>query len=153
MTDDVDYRAAFNKALRMLARRDHTKNELKKKLANRIDDCHVLTNVLNQLEKDGYINDYAFASKYLRYRSGLGFGPRKIYYELQSKGVDKENIRDSFKNFEVDWIDITKSAFQKKFGEIDNQNKTQRSHEKEIRFLVQRGFIYDDIKTVLGGDL
>ena len=92
MTADVDYKTTLNKALRILARRDHTKNELKKKLENKVDDSQVLTKVLNQLEKDGYVDDYAFAYKYLRYRSELGFGPRKIYHELQSKGIDKKKI-------------------------------------------------------------
>ncbi len=150
MNSDTDYKTVFNRALRILARRDHAKNELKIKLANKTLDVEVVDKVLEKLEENGYLNDKAFAFKYLRYRSELGFGPKKIFSEMKNKGIDEQNIRESFDKFDSSWVQLANHVFQKKFGEIKDVETNRKDHEKKIRFLAQRGFSYNDIKIVLG---
>lgn len=150
MTSDIDYKTVMTKALRLLARRDHAKNELKIKLANKIQDANVINKVLEKLEKDGYLDDKAFAIKYLRYRSELGFGPKKIFFEMKNKGLDDQYIQESFDTFDSSWVELTKDAFRKKFGETKSSEIDPKNYEKKIRFLAHRGFSYNDIKTVLG---
>ena len=150
MTSDIDYKTVMTKALRLLARRDHAKNELKIKLANKIQDAKVINKVLEKLEKDGYLDDKAFAIKYLRYRSELGFGPKKIFFEMKNKGLDDQYIQESFDTFDSSWVELTKDAFRKKFGETKSNETDSKNYEKKIRFLSHRGFFYNDIKTVLG---
>ena len=90
-----------------------------------------------------------FAVKYLRYRSELGFGPKKIFSEMKNKGIDEQNIQESFDKFDSSWVELAKHVFQKKFGGIKNVEKNPKDHEKKIRFLAHRGFSYTDIKVVL----
>ena len=150
MKTDADYETVMTKALNLLARRDHAKNELKKKLENKIRDPMIINEVLGKLEKDGYLDDKAFAIKYLRYRSQLGFGPKKIFFEMKNKGLDDQNIQESFDKFDSSWVELTKHAFRKKFGETKSNETSLKDYEKKIRFLAHRGFSYNDIKTVLG---
>ena len=150
MKADGDYKTVFKRALRILARRDHAKNELKTKLASKTQDIEVVDKVLDKLEENGYLDDRAFAVKYLRYRSELGFGPKKIFSEMKNKGIDEQNIQESFDKFDSSWVELAKHVFQKKFGGIKDVEKNPKDHEKKIRFLAHRGFSYNDIKVVLG---
>ena len=150
MNGDVGYKTVYDRALRLLARRDHSKSELRIKLEAKNYDIRIINDVLDQLEKKDYLNDKSFADKYLKYRSGLGFGPKKIFHEMQKKGIDNQHIKESFDGFDLCWTELTRKAFQKKFGRIQNDGKCYRDYEKKIRFLVHRGFAYSDIKSVLG---
>ena len=149
MNSDTDYKTVLTRALRLLARRDHAKNELKIKLESKAQDIEVINKVIDKLEKDGYLDDKAFAIKYLRYRSELGFGPKKILFEMKNKGLDDRNIQESFDKFNSSWVELTKHAFQKKFGQIKSSEINTKDYKKRIRFLAQRGFSYNDIKIVL----
>lgn len=150
MNLDADYKTVFKRAMRILARRDHAKNELKIKLVNKAQDFEVVDKVIDKLEKNGYLDDKAFAVKYLRYRSELGFGPKKIFAEMKNKGIDEQNIQESFNQFDLSWVELAKYAFQKKFGGIKDVETNLKDYEKKTRFLAHRGFSYSDIKIVLG---
>ena len=66
MNGDVGYKTVYDRALRLLARRDHTKSELRKKLEEKNYDIRIINDVLDQLEKKDYLNDKSFADKYLK---------------------------------------------------------------------------------------
>lgn len=131
-----------NTALGMLARRDHSTEEVRRKLK---DKCQASSEeaqeVIDYLYEYKYLDDKRFASAYCRYRINKGFGPERILRDLDEKGVDR-----AIANAEVDAIDdwqaIALSVKNKKFKSPPEDFKQKA---KQIQFLRYRGFRFDDI--------
>jgi regulatory protein len=93
------------KAMKLLARRDHSVYELQQKLKPYYPDNEVNDTVEHCLQKN-WLNDARFAESYIRSRSSAGYGALRIALELQQKGVSKETIRCAFIEESVDWKSI-----------------------------------------------
>jgi len=74
-----------NRALRLLARREHSRTELWYKLYRRAEDDSQLVRVLDQLESAGWLDDRRFAEVYARQRREAGYGPVRIRAELEQR--------------------------------------------------------------------
>ena len=90
MSDDL-FKSIYNKSLDLLSRREHSRKELKDKLLLRFDSNELVQTTLDKLESNNLINELRFAEAYVRNRKRKGFGPKKILYELSTKGV-KESV-------------------------------------------------------------
>ena len=86
--NDQDYKARAT-ALRLLARREHSRLELSLKLRQRKLPGDIINAVLDDYEKEGWLDDDRFADVYARQRMDLGYGPLRILGELQQRGVHK----------------------------------------------------------------
>ncbi len=102
--------------------------------------------VLDQLERQGYLNDERFLHEYLRVRKRKGFGPLRIRAELQERGIDDALISAALDESDHEWSDLLHAVVQRKFGETPPDG--YREQAKMARFLEQRGF-----PAVLIGDL
>ncbi|MBU1098904.1 MAG: recombination regulator RecX [Bacteroidetes bacterium] len=77
-------------AFRSLARRLHTKMELRDKLIQKEYQEELVALVLNDLEEKGYLDDLLFAEKYIEEKSlRKGLSKSKIKLELVRKGINK----------------------------------------------------------------
>lgn len=90
------------KAMKLLARRDHSVRELQQKLKPYYP-THEIENVIERCLQENWLNDARFAESYIRSRSSGGYGPLRIALELQQKGVEKETIRLAFHEAKIDW--------------------------------------------------
>ena len=134
-------------AMDLLARREHSRLELARKLHKRFSQYETIEIVLDQLVQDQLLSDKRFTEAYVSYRKRAGFGPVKIASELSKRGIN-EAIADKFlyQNSE-DWRATAAVAKQKKFGAnaaIDLKEKL-RQH----RFLIYRGFRRQDFENIL----
>ena len=132
-----------NCALNFLARREHTKLELQRKLIAKGFEVSEITNVIKELEKQGLQSDKRFTESYISMRAKHGFGPIRIKAELGERGIDQELI-DQFL-FSSDQATIEKVR-SKKFGKeipTDLHDKT-----KQMRYLYYKGFDADLIRKV-----
>ena len=86
MSDDI-FNFIYNKALDLLSRREHSSKEIREKLLLRFDDNIIINSVITKLEENNLINNTRFAEAYVSSRKRKGFGPKKISFELLSKGV------------------------------------------------------------------
>ena len=80
-------------ALRLLGRRDHSVHEIRQKLSRREFDPDAIDEALKRLAERNYLDDQAFAVKWVRYR--INTAPRSIRLmrqELRQKGVDPRQI-------------------------------------------------------------
>jgi len=66
----------------LLARREHTRLELERKLADREFDSTVIGDVLDRLQEDGLLDEDRFIESFVRTRVGKGHGPARIQAEL-----------------------------------------------------------------------
>ena len=149
MSDDI-FNNIYNKSLDLLSRREHSTKEIREKLLLRFDDCAVIDSVLTKLEKNNLISNLRFAEAYVSSRKRKGFGPKKIAFELSSKGVD-ESLTNSVIIEEGDWESAAKLAFSKKFK--DGPSPDTKEKLKQKSFLKNRGFRFKEIESVFGNDM
>lgn len=111
-------------------------------------DDRLAENVVSSLIKDGFIDDYRFATAYAGDKSALsGWGSIKISSMLRHLGISGEMITEALKV-----IDSEKSnAKLKKI--IENKFKTLKSREdkrvKLIRFALGRGYSYEEASPII----
>lgn len=142
----VDVRRA---AMDLLARREHSRQELQRKLARRFAvDAEVIFSVINQLTQEGLQSDQRLAEAFLRYRSNRGQGPLKIKAEMREKCIESALIEQIFDEANIDWFDLALRVLEKRYGDGSAVDASERA--KRTRFLQQRGFSFDQIQTVMG---
>jgi|LSQX01.3.fsa_nt_gb regulatory protein len=86
-------RKAKQLALKLLARREHSVQEMKAYLQRRSFTQEVIEETIQWLLELDYLNDRRFAEEFIRFRIlRSGYGPRKIQWELTAKGVESELV-------------------------------------------------------------
>ena len=105
-----------NDALEMLARREHSRLELRNKLLRKSHNEEEIDLLLNALNEQNLQSDIRFAEVFTRYRSTKGFGSIKILLELKAKGIDEDIAKDVINNEIYDWHALALSVLEKKFS-------------------------------------
>ena len=149
MSDDI-FNNIYNKSLDLLSRREHSTKEIREKLLLRFDNYAVIDSVLTKLEKNNLISNLRFAEAYVSSRKRKGFGPKKISFELISKGVS-ESITNKAITEEGGWRKAAKQVFVKKFK--NGKNSDAKDILKQKTFLQNRGFRFKEIESVFGDDM
>jgi regulatory protein len=128
------------RAMNLLARREHLRAELSRKLRQRFgtDNELAIESVLDDLEEENLLSDSRFTQSYIRHRSARGYGPDRIRQELRQKGVDVQLLEESMSVAEVDWADRARDVRRKKFGEEEPGDFREKA--RQLRFLNYRGF-------------
>lgn len=135
------------RALRLLTRRDHSVYELTQKLLDKDCDPHDVKVILGDLERAGLINETRFAENYSHYRRKKGFGPRRISKELAAKGVPETVIAEQVQITDNAWLIEIRTIWRKQFkGRLPSDHA---SYARQMRFLYNRGFTQDQIKSIL----
>ena len=134
-------------AVRLLARREHSAEEIRQKLAKREFEADEIATALLELKQGDWQSDERYAEAYIRVRRLKGFGPIRIASELRERGVD-ELITDRYLLAEDNiWWQTLVHEYQKKYHGspfADYQEKAKR-----MRFLQYRGFSLDQIHEVV----
>ena len=144
MNDDA-YKAIYNKALDIISRREHSQKELSDKLAKKYDIPELVNSVIHNLIEKNLLNDLRFSQAYVVARKRKGFGPKKIGYELVSRGVN-ENTALEVIDAEGGWNEAALKAFNKKFKAGIGEGFKEQNKQKV--FLQNRGFSFQEIDSV-----
>ena len=89
--------------------------------------------------------DYRYSESYVVARKRKGFGPKKIGYELVSRGVN-ESIASEVIDAEGGWNEAALKAFNKKFKAGIGEDFKEQNKQKV--FLQNRGFSFQEIDSV-----
>lgn len=159
-----------DKAIFLLARREHGKLELRDKLIRRDYPVELVDPILDQLAERGLQCDVRFAEAYTRMRVSRGFGVNKIRADLQSRRLAREIVEDAIAENGADWDDNAHDALLKRFGSRGEQNNstfdqpddqpeyaeqidvvsdTVANRAKMQRFLQSRGYTSAQIYTAI----
>jgi regulatory protein len=138
----------YSYAIRLLARREYSQQELRSKLTEK--QCSSVEPLLERLLAQGFQSDERFTESFIRYRIGKGQGINKIRYELQLRGIDAILFQPLLNQVEqelgIDWIEQAKQQRAKRFGsELPTDFKVKM---KQSRFLQGRGFDHQTIQAV-----
>ena len=135
------------RALGLLARREHSRAELARKLrahAAPEDDLEALLDDLasrKQLSEERYAESRANALS-------RKFGAARIVQELRSKGLDKELAGRAANGARSTEVERARAVWLRKFR---SPGQTREERAKQMRFLQSRGFSFDAIRAVIRG--
>jgi len=136
-------------ALGLLARREHSRLELARKLAQRGAPRSWIDDTLELLQAEGLLSEERYLESTVRTRSEAGFGPLYIRQMLRERGIASEAIDRALYSEALYWPQLLKATWQRKFnGELP---QTPRERDKQMRFLVGRGYPLDLISRLLRG--
>ena len=136
------------KAMDLLARREHSRSELKNKLLSRFSENESeIDVVLANLSAEGLQCDARFCESYIRVRAERGYGPQRLQQELRQRGVDEALISDALSCCDIDWWQQAEAQLIKKFGE--GAPRDYKARAKRMRFLQYKGYSQDQINVTL----
>ena len=146
----VDEAACTRAALELLARREHSRRELVRKLAARGFADGVMSPVLEKLERTGVLADARFTDSFVRSRIGKGQGPQRIRAELAQRGITDDEADGVLRAADVDWLATIRAVRAKRFGPELPRDYVERA--RQARFLQYRGFDSAQIGAALEFD-
>ncbi len=141
-----------NKAIRLLARRDHSVAELARKLASAHYSESEIEETTEYLTTAGYLDDEKYATKYARARlESMNPGPGKLAFDLARKGFAKPLIEQTVSALFADDDSEMKIALNaaKKIGR-SLKSGTDPEKIKRIYYerLLRRGFSMETARDV-----
>lgn len=131
------------RALRLLARREHSRTELARKLARHAESEAVLEAVLEKLVEKKQLSDQRYAEERARWLSRK-YGMAKIRHDLKARGIASEVV------------DLVSSAgeLERAKAILDRKYRTpavtREERARRARFLHGRGFSGETIRCALG---
>tara|TARA_B100000586_G_scaffold178114_1_gene130349 strand:+ start:113 stop:583 length:471 start_codon:yes stop_codon:yes gene_type:complete len=145
-------RDAYQVAVKLLSRREHSIQELRRKLARKEFSNGVIDAVVSNLQEADLVSDARYAEVFVRSRINRGDGPMKVLASLRERGIDDVLI-DQFLHYDdTFWISRANSVLEKKFGQRLTRGDETGSSDwgKRARFLAGRGFAAEIIYRSLG---
>lgn len=137
------------RALRLLARREHARTELARKLAPYAESIDVLDVLLDDLSARRLLSDERYVEMRMNARRGR-FGNARLAYELRTQGISAELVDAALATGD-DELTRAHQVWQRKFGgKTQALDATERA--RQMRFLMSRGFSAETIRRVLRGD-
>jgi len=145
-------RDAYQVAVKLLSRREHSIQELRRKLARKEFSNGVIDAVVSNLQEADLVSDARYAEVFVRSRINRGDGPMKVLASLRERGIDDVLI-DQFLHYDdTFWISRANRVLEKKFGQRLTRDDEKGSDDwgKRARFLAGRGFAAEIIYRSLG---
>jgi len=133
------------RALKALARREHSRQELQAKLQPHAEDPAEIGPLLDDLEKRGWLSEARFVEQLTTVRRRR-FGAARILHELREKGVSDAALSVAQSQLKEGEIEAARAVWKKKFGSLPT---TLEERAKQARFLASRGFSSEAVHKVL----
>ena len=137
-------------AVRLLARREHSRAELVRKLDERGAPGELVEQVLDSLAVRHLQSDARYAEALVSSRAGRGQGPVRIRRELAERGVAAATIDAALDEAGQDWFALARATRRRRFGGDPPAEWNERV--RQSRFLEYRGFSSEQIRFALGSD-
>ncbi len=141
----VNTRRAYNCAVSLLSRRDHSEKELMRKLKEK-GFSEGAEEAIAKLKNSGYVDDERFcrlyASELIRLK---GYGRRRVEQELYLKGVSREIISLVLEEITFDTEALSDIIRRKYLSKMKDEKGKQRA----INALMRLGYSYREIRDAL----
>ena len=131
------------RALRYLVRREHSRDELARKLAPYAESNEILEGVLRELESRKQLSNERFAEERARWLARK-YGAARIRHDLKTKGISEAASDRAVA--ELDDMAKAKEILARKYREPAT---TREERAKRARFLQGRGFSSDVIRRLV----
>jgi regulatory protein len=134
-------------AVRLLAPREHSRLELRRKLLQRDHAPEIVEEALSRLQQQGLLSDERFVEQYIAMRRKKGYGPLRIRQELRERGINDTMIHEWLDPSDDEWLVSMKQVVQKKFSVLVDAGYKEQA--RLARFLEYRGFPGEMIRSYL----
>lgn len=139
------------RALALLVRREHSKQELTRKLLARGISSEDALLAVGKMAGAGWQDDERFACCLARTRALAGYGPLRIRAELASHRLENALVEAALAALadagEDDWPSQARALVERRFGEASGL--TTAAQRKAADFLIRRGFDGDSVRAAL----
>ncbi|MFW9266397.1 recombination regulator RecX [Pseudomonas sp. NR3] len=150
MTAVLDTLVAVRRAaMDLLARREHGRVELTRKLRQRGAPDELIDAALDRLTEEGLLSEARYLESFVSYRARSGYGPMRIREELGQRGLQRADIESALRESGIDWQQQLAETWRRKFSghlPIDI-----RERAKQGRFLAYRGYSMEMINRLFSG--
>src|SRR5476651_298973 len=136
-------------AMDLLARREHGRVELTRKLRQRGASAEKIDTALDRLSEEGLLSEARYLESFVSYRARSGYGPLRIREELGQRGLQRSDIEQALRECGINWQEKMQETWQRKFAghlPVDARERAQQG-----RFLSYRGYPLDMIGRLLSG--
>lgn len=139
------------RALRLLAGREHSQAELRRKLAPHAQSPEELAALITDLVERKQLSDARFAEA----RSHVlarKYGASRIALDLRARGVSDEESQKAVEAARAGDLERAREIYARKYRRALEGGLSREERARRTRFLQARGFSFDIIKVVLAGD-
>ena len=133
----------------LLARREHGRVELTRKLRQRGACPDMIDIALDRLTEEGLLSESRYLESYISYRAGSGYGPLRIREELGQRGLSRGDSEEALRESGFNWQEQLEDTWRRKFAGKLPEDAKERA--RQGRFLSYRGYTMDMIGRVLSG--
>ena len=150
MSEERDPTAAEAReaAVRLLARREHSRLELRTKLVGKGWPEDLVESTIAELADEGLQSDDRFAESFARQRAGRSYGPRRIRAELTQRGIDSAGAARAIDALDIDFAELAADFYRRKYGgdeaELSFSERARRSQA-----MYRRGFEAEHVRTLV----
>jgi regulatory protein len=140
----------LQRAVALLARREHSREELARKLLRRLDDGQDRADVdavLDELQRRELLSERRFAEIVVRTRSDR-YGNSRLAQELKSRGTPAEAAKAALATLGASELQRAQRVWRRRFGALPT---SVGERARQTRFLLSRGFSAEVIRQVLAG--
>ena len=133
---------AYQRALRRLARRDHSVAELRRALLERGHEPEEVQAALERLRRERYLDDAGYAERFARSRmANQGHGRLRIRQDLRLRGVERRTVEAGIAGAlrEVDERQVV-DGLARRYWRQHAAVEPPRRLPRLWAFLVRRGF-------------
>jgi len=136
-------------AMDLLARREHGRVELTRKLRQRGAAVELIDTALERLAQEGLLSEARYLESFVGYRARAGYGPLRIREELIQRGLSRADVEQALRDSGIDWREQLEQTWRRKFaGQLPGD---ARERAQQGRFLSYRGYPLDLIGRLLRG--
>jgi regulatory protein len=139
--------AAWQQAVRWLARRERSASETKQYLTARGFAPDVAENVLGRLQQCGYVDDARLAAARAAYWHRRGYGRLRAAADLHARGVEGAKASRVLDEVFADEEQLARSVLAVRFSGVPSD---ARQRARAYRFLLNRGFPEGLVVVILG---
>jgi regulatory protein len=138
----------MGRALRYLSRREHSRQELRKKLLPYAESEIELDELMVKLEAQSWLSDERFAESLVR-RKSEQYGSLKIVDELKQQGIEGDSLLEIKERLKISDATRAWELWQRKFDSMVTKDPKEKS--KQMRYLVSKGFPLSVVTRIVDG--
>jgi regulatory protein len=136
------------RALRLLARREHSRAELARKLGQAGFATEDIAPLLDEFEQMNWLSDRRFAESWVADHRARA-GSIKLAYELRQRGVSDAIIEAVLNENRDSELERAREVWRKKFDSVPTD---EAEKAKQMRFLQSRGFTIEIILRAINAE-
>ncbi|MBE8215782.1 MAG: regulatory protein RecX [Endozoicomonadaceae bacterium] len=145
-SDLQQYRQIYQKAISRLMKQEYSRYRLHSKLSH-VGPAEIIHDILNALEKKGFLSDARCAIVLFNRYAERGYGPLFIQAKMINEQIANSIIDHTFEQLPQSWDDIASRQRIKQYG--SQLPETSQAIFKQQNYLLRRGFTQQSAQYAL----